>query len=151
MSIQTLTGSDTFVIFDTVLTGLADGDAVTITFSDDLMAVKTGKNGNTIYSQNESGNNADVVLRLMRGCTDDRMFQAKLAEMLQDIASFRLAEASYVKRLGDGQGEVLSDVYTLKGGVFMRKVDAKESTSGDTEEGISIYTMKFANITRSTQ
>lgn len=151
MGTKTITANDTFTVFDRVIDDFADTDASTITFANDLVNVKTGKNKNSIYSANETGNNADVVLRLMRGSSDDIFLQGKLSEMQRDLASFTLATGEFVKRLGDGQGTVLRDVYTLGGGVFVRKVDSKENTEGDTEQGVSIYNMKFTDVTRNIQ
>lgn len=151
MTTKTITGKDTLTLFDRVLVDLADGDASSITFGNDLVSVKTGKNKNTIYSGNETGNNANMVLRVMRGSSDDRFLQGKLTEQQKDITAFALANGEFVKRLGDGQGGVLRDVYTLDGGVFMKKNDGKENTDGDTEQGVVTYNMQFADVARSIQ
>lgn len=151
MATVTITSKDTLTLFDRVFEDFADTDVSTITFNDDLVAVKTGKNRNSIYSSNEMGNNADVVLRIMRGSSDDRFLQGKLNEMQKDLPSFQLANGEFVKRLGDGQGNVQRDVSTLSGGVFMRKVDSKENTEGDTEQGVAVYNMKFTVVDRNIQ
>lgn len=149
MSTFTVTGNDTLTLFDRVFTDFADADNTTITFPNDLMNVKTGKNKNSIYALNETGNNCDLILRLNRGSADDRFMQSKLTEMQNDVPSFTLGEGEFVKRIGNGSGEVVSDIYTLQGGVFTRKTDTKENVEGDTEQAVVIYTMKFAVGTRS--
>ncbi len=147
MAIYNLTGSDTFIINDRVFNNLADGDAVTITFGNDLVSSSTGKNKNTIFALNEQGTNAAVVARVMRGSSDDQFLNALLTTMQKDFSAFPLMNGSFVKRLGDGQGNVIVNNYLLIAGVIQRNVDTKENVQGDTEQGVSVYTMSFANVT----
>lgn len=150
MGINVITADDTLSLYGRVITDFADGDISTLTYNDDLVTLKTGKNKNTIFSRNESGNNAVSVLRIMRGSSDDQFLQAKLTEINGDFPSVILASGQFVKRLGDGQGNVASDVYNLNGGTFTRQVDAKENVEGDNSQGVAVYNMKFANAQRST-
>lgn len=151
MPTYNVTGDATFVIFDRVLNDFADDDVSTITFANDIAVVKTGKNGNTIYSKNEMGRNATATLRLIRGSSDDVFLQGKIANMRKDFATTELAFGSFRMRLGDGQGNVLTDVYSLSGGIVTRQVDAKENVSGDTVQAVSIYNISFADAERSIQ
>lgn len=149
MATFSVTGNDTLTLFDRTFVDFADGDNTTIAFPNELVTVKTGKNGNTIYAKNETGNNADVTLRVIRGSADDRFLQGKLTEQQNDLPAFVLGQGEFVKRTGDGEGNVANDIYNLQGGVFMRKVDGKENVEGDTEQSVSVYMMKFALATRS--
>lgn len=151
MTTFTITGDDTLVISDRVITDIADGDASTITFATNRVEVKTGKNQNTIFARNASGDNADVIVRVIRGSGDDNYLQGKVAESDRDFASTTLLSGSFVKRMGDGEGAVRNDTYTLTGGMIVKRVDAKENPEGDTEQAVSIYTMKFAQGIRSIQ
>lgn len=148
MSINAITADDTLTVFDRVFSDFADAAASTIAFNNDLVGAKTGKNGNTIYTRNETGHNAILTLRLIRGSSDDRFLNRRLLQLEQDFPSFVLAEGEFVKRVGDGQGNVASDVYQLSGGIFQRKVDTQENVEGDTEQGVSVYTMFFAYVSR---
>jgi hypothetical protein len=134
-----------------VFNDFADDDISAITFPNDLVTVKTGKNGNTIYSKKEPGRNAMAVLRLIRGSSDDQFVQNKLSQMKSDFVSTQLADGEFAMRLGDGAGNVIRDVYTLKGGIITRPVDGKENVSGDTVQGVSIYNVMFADADRSIQ
>lgn len=145
----TITGDDTFTVFGRVLTDLADGAVSTVTFDNDFTNMKTGKNSNTVFSKNETGNNANVTLRVMRGSGDDRFLQSRLQELESDFPSFQLAVGEFVKRLGDGLGNIRNDVYSLEGGIFLRKVSGLENTDGETEQGVTMYNMRFAYATRS--
>ncbi len=149
MPTSTVTGNDTLTLYDRVFVDFADGDNTTITFPNDLVTVKTGKNKNSIYAINETGQNCDLVLRVMLNSSDDRFLQGKLSEMQRDLPSFNLASGEFVKRAGDGTGNVTNSIYSLQGGVFKRKVDAKENVEGDTEQAVVTYNMTFAVGTRS--
>jgi len=151
MATDTITGQDTLTLYDRVFLDLADGDASTITYPNDMVAVSTGKNGNTIFTKNETGSNADVVLRLILGSSDDRFLQQKLSLQESDFVGQKLAEGEFVKRSSDGEGNVVRIVHTIRGGQFIRRVDTKENVAGDTEQGVAIYRMKFARATRSIQ
>lgn len=139
-----LTGEDTLTIFGRVITDVADGDDITVTFPNDLVTMKTGKNKNTMYAKNETGNNATMQIRVIKGSADDRFLLGKLNEMRRDLPSFSTAESEFVKRVGDGQGNVIDNIYNLQGGIFTKMVDTKSNAEGDTEQAISVYNMMFA-------
>lgn len=150
MGINVITADDTLTLYGRVFNDFADNDVSSITYNDDLVTLKTGKNKNTIFSRNEPGNNAMAVIRLIRGSDDDRFMQAKLAEVNGYFPSVILCSGQFVKNLGDGAGNVSRDVYNLAGGTFTRQVDGKENVNGDGEQGIAVYNMKFANAIRTT-
>ncbi|PHS61068.1 MAG: hypothetical protein COB09_19155 [Thalassobium sp.] len=147
----TITGKDTLTLYDRVFANLADDDTSTITFPEDLVSVSTGKNQNTIFALNEKGNNGVLVLRVMRGSSDDQFLVGKQAITDKDFVSTVLANGEFRKRLGDGDGGVIADVYTLQGGMITRRVEGKENVSGDTEQGVAVYTFTFALARRSIQ
>lgn len=147
----TITSDDTLTLKNRVFTDLADDDVSAITFPNDLVTVKTGKNQNTIFAKNETGNNCNLVLRLIRGSADDQFMQTELTKMQRDFVAAELFNGEFVKRLGDGQENVIRDVYTMLGGVITRPVEGKENTSGDTVQAVSIYNLTFARAQRSIQ
>ena len=87
----------------------------------------------------------------MKGSSDDQFLQGKISAMEADFVATELATGEFVKRLGDGQGNVARDVYTLLGGVIVKRVDGKENASGDTNQGVAVYNMVFAKAVRSIQ
>lgn len=151
MGITTITGDDTIILYGRVLTDLADGDTSTITFPNDLVTMKTGKNNNTIYSKNANGTNGEAVLRVMKGSSDDRFLQGKLDAQMRDFPAATLATGSFVKRLGDGVGKIVNETYVLAGGVISKNVESKDNQDGDTSQSVSVYNFKFANVVRSMQ
>ena len=66
MSAVAMSGSDTFKMNSRIFADFADADWGHLTFPNDIAAVKTGKNGNSTYSLNETGKQAEFVLRLIR-------------------------------------------------------------------------------------
>lgn len=148
MSTLALSGADTIKIDNRILADLADGDCVALTFPNDIAQVKTGKNGNSIYGLNESGKQSEVVIRVVRGSSDDKFLNNKLAGQKNNFSGFVLMIGEFTKRLGDGAGAVASDTYIMSGGIFSKQVGAKSNVDGDTEQSISIYTIKFSNAPR---
>ena len=59
-------------------------------FPNELIALKRGKNGNTIYAANETGVNVNVTLRLVRAAADDVFLSGLLASQQADLSSFVL-------------------------------------------------------------
>ena len=143
-----LTGSDTIVINDRNFADFADGDCVTLDFEGDIADAKTGKNGNTIYSINETGRLCTMTLRLLRGSVDDKYLNKLLEQQSANFAGFVLMFGEFVKRVGDGAGNVLQDTYIVSGGIFTKRVNAKMNVEGDVEQSVSVYTMKFSNSPR---
>lgn len=152
MGIYTITGDDTLTIFGRNIIDLATADVSTIAFTNKLVDGKTGKNENTIFAKNETGNNAELTLKLMRGSDDDIFMTGLLSQIDQgDFPSFQLGAGRFVKRLGDGSGNIVNDVYNLQGGIITQKPDVKENVEGDTEQGTVTWKLMFANVTKSIQ
>lgn len=146
-----LTGKDTIQIDARILNDLADGDSVTLTFPNDIAAVKTSKNGNTIFALNNTGLQAEVSVRVLAGSADDKYLNSRMAEMLIDFSKFVLISGAFVKRVGDGAGVLSSVIYQCAGGVFKRQVEGKTNAEGDTSQSVVVYTLAFGNAGRSIQ
>jgi hypothetical protein len=149
MPTVSLTGQDTVFLGGRVFLDFADADNASLTFPNDISAVKTGKNGNSLYALNASGKQADLVLRLIRGSGDDLFLNYLLSVQLFDFPSMVLLNGQFVKRLGNGRGRISSDTYQCTGGIFSKQVEVKSNSEGDTEQSLSIYNLKFSNAERS--
>lgn len=143
-----LTGADTAIIAGINLVDVVDGDWYTATFPNMLAEAKTGKNGNTLFASNASGVQAESTLRLVRGSADDKALDALLQQQLQDFSSFVTLDGQFTKRIGDGSGNVSPDQYSGAGGIFTHNVDAKSNAEADTEQSVSVYRIKWANLQR---
>lgn len=143
-----LSGNDVVKINSKILADFADGDVAVLTFPNELAALKTGKNGNTIYALNETGKQAELVLRLVKGSSDDKYLSSLLSSQKNNFSSFILLNGELVKRLGDGAGNIVSDTYIMSGGVFTKEVEAKSNIEGDTNQSVSVYTIRFSRSPR---
>jgi len=143
-----LTGKDTTIIDTRRLTDLGTGDVVIIEAPNNLVELKQGKDGNAIYAYNASGKQTVVTLRVIRGSADDKYLAARMQEYINDPAAFVLISGEFIKRTGDGAGNITNEVYTMDGGVIQKMPSTKENVEGDTEQAVSIYTLVFANSDR---
>lgn len=148
MPSASLTGNDTIQIAGRTLVNFGDGDVAKLTFPNDIVGVKVGKNGNSIFNINATGQMAELELRMLRGSSDDSFLNALLIQMTRDLPSFILMTGYFVKRLGNGNGAIANDTYILSGGVFAKKVEVAENVEGATDPAISIYRLRFSNSDR---
>lgn len=148
MATVSLTGSDSIVINNTPITDLADGNVVELTFPNDVATVKTGKDGNSIYALNEQGRQADCKIRVLRGSASDKFLLGLFNLQKNNFAGFPLMFADFVKKIGDGSGNITSDTYICTGGIFTKPQEAKSNVDGDTDQSTATYIMKFSNAPR---
>ncbi len=148
MTIFTITGDDTLTLFGRIFNDLANDDVTVIAFPNELVKIKTGKNQNTVFARDETGNNANLTLHLMRGSSDDQFMQQQQALSDQNFSATVLATGQFVKVMGDGQGNTVRDVYMLQGGMIRKRVEGKNNTSGDTAQATVMYEMVFATAIR---
>ena len=143
-----LSGDDTTNIDGVVLADQADGDVTELTMPNEIANVKTGKNGNSIFSFNNTGMQCDVKTRVIRGSDDDKYLNSIISSWTQDPSSFVLLQGEFVKRVGDGQGRVTYDTYILNGGVPTRQVAGSDNVEGGTDQSVAVYEFKFTNVQR---
>lgn len=148
MNSVSLTGNDTIQVAGRVLVNFADGDVAKLSFPNDLIAVKNGKNGNAIFNLNAQGEQADLELRVLRASPDDSFLNGLMIAMTQDLPTFTLMEGYFSKRVGNGKGGVKTDTYLCSGGVFLKKVDVSENVEGATDPAVALYRIKFSNSDR---
>lgn len=149
MSTFALTGNDTVMLNERVIKDMADGSIVEIAYQNDRVGVTTGKNDNTVYSENRTGSNAVLTLRVIRGSADDRWLNGLSIEQNKDLPSFSLLRGAFTKRVGNGYGVITYDNYILIGGAFQRYPDTQENLQGETEQGTTVYTIIFSKAERS--
>lgn len=143
-----LSGNDTIILNNRPLADLAEANCVELTFPNDIANVKTGKNGNSIYGLNESGRQCEVKIRVLRGSSDDKFLNGLLSQQQLNFAGTVLLIGQFIKKIGDGKGNITSDTYIMSGGIFQRPVDGKTNTEGETDQSTALYMMKFANSPR---
>jgi len=148
MSTATLSGNDTVIINNRNFSDFAEGNVVELIFPNDIAQVKTGKNGNSIYGLNTTGQQCEVKMRLTRGSADDQFLNNLLVQQQNNFAGFPLMIGQFIKKLGDGAGNITSDTYILSGGIFQKQVEAQSNVEGEAGQSVSVYMMKFSNAPR---
>lgn len=143
-----LTGNDVVTLNGRVFHDFANGDVAKLTFSADLIKVQPSKNGNVIYSLDVAGNLSKLELMLLIGSSDDQYLNSLLAGQLHDLATTVLVIGSFVKRVGNGGGDVTNVIYNVSGGIVMRFPDASMNTSGDAKQSISTWALNFGQNSR---
>jgi hypothetical protein len=143
-----ITGKDVLVLNGRLILGLADGDNCSLTHPNELVTVKTGKDGNTLYAYNATGQQGELTIRLVRGCSDDVFLNGLLRAMQIDPAAFPLIAGQLIKRIGNGLGVVRNDTLVMLGGIFSKQVDGTSNAEGNTDQAVSVYTFKFGNVFR---
>ena len=145
MNVIAMSGNDSVIINNRILADFADGEIASIRFSGEIASMRTGKNNNSIYAINNSGRQAEVNIRVIRGGADDKFLNNLLNTQNNNFAGFALMNGEFVKKIGDGKGNITSDTYIMAGGIFTKFVEAKSNTEGDTEQSVAIYTLRFSN------
>lgn len=148
MATVALSGADTIILNNRIMSDLADGNCVELTFPSDIASVKTGKNGNSIYGLNETGKQCELKIRFIRGSADDKFMNALLAQQQNNFSGMILLVGEFIKKIGDGAGNITSDTYITSGGLFTKQVEAKMNVEGESEQSIAVYMMKFTNAPR---
>jgi hypothetical protein len=148
MATIAMTGNDVIVINNRNIRDVGVGNVAELTFPNEVASLKTGKNGNAIYSINYSGLVVDLKLMVLRGSSDDVFLSSLYAQQMLNFAGFPLMIGQFVKKIGDGQGNVSLDTYILSGGIFVKGQEAKTNTDGEAEQSQTTYTFKFSNAPR---
>jgi len=143
MGSASLTGADTLTINNHVFADFADAVVAELTWPNEIAVVKTGKNQNSIYAFNATGSQCEFKLRVLRGGTDDKFLNGLLSQQQADFSGFTLMIGQFIKKVGDGAGNITSDIYTMSGGVFTKQVAGKTDADGNTDQSVSEYMMKF--------
>lgn len=144
-----LTGKDVVTLNGRVFHDFANGDIAKLAYEEDLVTVEAAKDGNVIYGLNEKGKMASLTLRILLGSSDDRYLQSLLANQVQDLSAFVLIAGSFVKRVGDGQGNVKNVIYNTIGGVIRRQPDASMNTTGEVNQSVVEWQLRFGYSSRS--
>lgn len=146
--IISLTGNDTITLNGQILNDFADGDIGHLTFPNDIMAVKTGKNLNSLYAFNATGRQCELMLRLVRGGPDDKFINQLFNLLINNPPGFSLITGEFIKNIGDGQGNITQDIYTMTGGVIKKQPEVVENMEGDIKQAVVEWTLIFTNAPR---
>jgi len=146
-----LSGDDTVQLNNQVISTMANQDPGHVTFPNELATVEQGKNGTTIYAQNNMGFVADLTLRLLLAGIDDQYLNSLLQQQNTAFSDFGLITCVFNKRVGDGKGNILTVVYQLNGGIFSKGVEVMTSARGDVNQSVAVWLLRFGNWIRLVQ
>ena len=76
---------------------------------------------------------------------------ARLQEWINNPSSFILLTSIFTKRVGNGAGVLVSDVYQMAGGTFKKIPEAKSNAEGDVEQSEVVYNLMLILNSRSQQ
>lgn len=141
-------GSDVLILNGIVITGHADGDAIKLEPQGDISEYKVSKDGNSIIALKNTGILCKLTVRLVRACADDITLNGLLQQWIANPAYFSLLAGSYVKSVGDGKGNVTSEIYTLSGGVFETIPGGHTNMDGNVDQVVTTYMLWFRNDAR---
>ena len=130
-----------------IFSNFANTDAVDIAEGDDIINMENGKNGATMTSFNEQGRKGSMTLRLLLGSADHKFLVSQRSEFLRDNVTFGYIKGNYTKRIGDGDGNVSFEEYSLEAGIFTKGYTAiKTNVDGDVEQNVAVWTIMFGRI-----
>lgn len=144
---QAYTSHDIIELDGEVLTNLGDGDTATVTYPNDVMGMKTGKNGNTVAAHNEMGREADITVKVVKGSPEDKKLNSKLVKWKNRSDDFEPINGTFTKVIHTDTG-VTNEVTSLKFGIPTKCVETKENVEGDTEQCFSVYSIRFGDSER---
>lgn len=147
------TAQDTIVCTDNsgdfILSDFADGTVAELSAPNELSATTTGYNGNSLGSHNEPGRQRELTLRLVKGSNDDKRFNKNYNMWKNRDMRFRPLTMSFTKNVAHSDGSVTRDTVECFFGLPAGQPTQMQDTAGNTEQVVSIYTIRFGNSERS--
>lgn len=139
-----LVGRDSFTLDGKDITvDLVDQDVVTLAPQGALNSVASTYGGKMIVAEDRNGQIHTLTFRIMRGSEMDLWLQSKYQEYHNDSPTFKTFTGSAVQRIGDGQGNVVTNTFAIHDCVFSQSpVQATINTNGSTEQLVRQYEMR---------
>lgn len=153
MGIDAYTANDVIVATDYngdwILSDFADGTVAELSAPNELSAITTGYNGNSLGSHNEPGRQRDLTIRLVKGSSDDKRLNASYNLWKNRDRSFKPLSMSFTKNIAHSDGSITNDKVSCYFGLPTGQPSQVTDTAGNTEQVVSIYTIRFGNSERS--
>ena len=131
-----------------VLTDFANATVTEFGPDNDLSSLTTGYNGNGLGAHNEPGRQRTGTLRLVKASSDDKRINENYTLWKNRDSKFRPLKASFTKRIAHEDGSITEDTLYCYFGLPAGQPVQANNTEGDTEQVVSVYTIKFANHDR---
>jgi hypothetical protein len=134
---------------DWILSDFADGTVAELAAPNELSTITTGYNGNSLGSHNEPGRQRELTLRLVKGSNDDKRLNKAYNMWKNRDMRFRPLKMSFTKNVAQGNGSITVDTVECFFGLPTGQPGQIQDTAGNTEQVISIYSIRFGNSERS--
>lgn len=143
-----LNGNDTITIAGRLYTKFVDKDYGLITLPNEFATFKPGKNSNTVIAFTPMGLLGELTLRVLLASTDDATLNSFYRQFVTDAPTFALLSGQIIKRSGDGTGTVRNVIYNLTDGAPVAIPEGHSNADGDEEQGVAVWKLKFARVSR---
>ena len=141
---DTFVGSATIIINGRTLSDFGFGTVAEITCPNQIAGMDIGKDFNTVFSLQPAGSQADLKIKIIKGSKDD-VFLNSLYESFKDSFESSIAiTGSFISRVGDGNGNVITTAWVLNGGIPTTHPADKYDVAGDREQALMGYSFSFA-------
>lgn len=130
------------------LSDLADGTVAELAAPNELSQTTTGYNGNSLGSHNEPGRQRECTLRLVKGSNDDKRFNKNYNLWKNRDMRFKPFKMGFTKNVAHEDGSVTRDTVDCFFGLPAGQPVQMQDTSGNTEQVVSVYMIRFGNSER---
>ena len=134
---------------DWVLSDFADDTVAELSAPNELSTMTTGYNGNSLGAHNEPGRQRDLTIRIVKGSEDDKRINSNYNLWKNRDRRFRPLTMTFTKNVAHEDGSVTNDKVSCYFGLPTGQPTQMSDMAGNTEQVVSIYTIRFGNSERS--
>lgn len=134
---------------DWVLTDFADGTVAELSAPNELSAMTTGYNGNSLGAHNEPGRQRELTLRVVKGSSDDKRLNANYNLWKNRDIRFKPMSMAFTKNIMHEDGSTTNDKVSCYFGLPAGQPVQMSDMAGNTEQVVSVYSIRFGNSERS--
>lgn len=132
-----------------VLSDFADGTVAELSAPNELSALTTGYNGNSLGAHNEPGRQRECTLRIVKAGSDDKRLNKNYNMWKNRDMRFRPLKATFTKNVGHSDGTITKDTVECFFGLPTGQPTQMMDMAGNTEQVVSVYMIRFGNSERS--
>lgn len=134
---------------DWVLSDFADGTVAELSAPNELSSMTTGYNGNSLGAHNEPGRQRELTLRIVKGSSDDKRINSNYNLWKNRDIRFKPLSMTFTKNVAHEDGSITNDKVTCYFGLPTGQPVQMSDMAGNTEQVVSVYTIRFGNSERS--
>lgn len=130
-----------------ILNDFADGVVAELSAPNELSAITTGYNGNALGSHNEPGRQRELTLRVVKGSYDDKRLNKNYNLWKDRSITFKPLKSYFTKLIALDNGNT-TDTVECYFGLPTGQPTQQTITDGNTDQVVSVYTIRYANSKR---